>query len=195
MAGPGSILLEDFYTTGDKDYSTQIAKLQALSPQPDVLFISAIPQDAGVIVRKIRQRGITAKIVSGDGFDTPLLVEVPGPALANNIYFSTHQSWENPVSEVQNFIKAYVTEYGYSPEVAFAALGYDAIMLLARAIKRAHSLDPEDIRNALAQERGYQGVSGLIAYKKGRRVPDKGVAIIKVEKGKFQFIAIVSPRI
>ncbi len=194
LAGPASIVREDSYTTADKNFSTQISNLQALSPSPDILFVSAIPEDAGVIVRKIRQGGILTIIASGDGFDTPLLIEVPGSALADNIYFSTHQSWENPAAEVQDFIGDYIREYGCPPDTAFAALGYDAVMLLARAMKRADSTDPEDIRKELAQEQGYQGVTGLIAYKNGSRVPHKSVAIIKVEEGQFHFVTTVIPR-
>lgn len=61
-------------------------------------------------------------------------------------------------------------------------------------MERADSTDPEDIRKELAQEQGYQGVTGLIAYKKGSRVPHKSVAIIKVEEGQFHFVTTVIPR-
>jgi len=193
LAGSEAILLEDFYTTGNKDYSTQITKLQELYPQPDILFISAIPSDAGVIVKQIRQAGITTIIASGDGFDTSLLVEIPKSKLADEIYFSTHQSYDNPAPEVQNFIKAYIEEYGYPPEVAFAALGYDAMMLLARAIERADSIELRAIRDALAQENGYEGITGVIGYREGKRVPEKSVAIIRVKKGKFEFVTMVTP--
>src|SRR5690554_4602124 len=47
----GEIVAEDFFMMGDKDFSAQIARLQALDPLPDGVFISAIPSEAGVTVR------------------------------------------------------------------------------------------------------------------------------------------------
>ena len=47
-AGGGTILLEDIYQSGDTDFSAQIARLNELDPQPEVLFVSAIPNEAGI---------------------------------------------------------------------------------------------------------------------------------------------------
>ncbi len=193
LAGKKSILLEDFFQTGDKDYSAQIARVKALKPQPDALFISSIPDDIGIIVKQVREAGIKQPIAGGDGYDTPLLVKVPGPKLANDIYYTTHQAWDNPDPVVQNFIKNYEKMFGHKPENAFAALGYDALMLVVRAIKRAGSDNPTAIRDALAKEHGYHGVAGTISYKHGSRVPQKAVAIMKVEHGKIKFVKMVMP--
>jgi len=193
LAGKKSILLEDFFQTGDKDYSAQIARVKALKLQPDALFISSIPDDIGIIVKQVREAGIKQPIAGGDGYDTPLLVKVPGPKLANDIYYTTHQAWDNPDPVVQNFIKNYKRMFGHEPENAFAALGYDALMLVVRAIKRAGSDNPAAIRDALAKEKGYHGVAGTISYKNGSRVPQKAVAIMKVEQGKIKFVKMVMP--
>ncbi|HHV63282.1 MAG TPA: ABC transporter substrate-binding protein [Firmicutes bacterium] len=192
LAGPKAIVLEDFYQTGDKDYSSQIARLKTITPPPDILFVSAIPGDAGVIIKQIREAGISTPILSGDGFDTPLIVEVPGKKLADEVYFATHTSFDNPSSAVQHFAKAYKGRYGRAPENAFAALGYDAIMLIARAIKRAGSAEPAKIREALGKESGYNGATGTIRYKPGERKPDKSVTIIKVERGELKFATEVA---
>src|SRR5690606_29927714 len=86
----GEIIDEDFFMMGDTDFSAQIARLEAVDPPPDAVFISAIPSEAGLTVRQIREAGIEMDIISGDGFDTELVASVPGPELANNVYFSTH---------------------------------------------------------------------------------------------------------
>ena len=41
-------MLEDVYRAGDTDFSAQIARVQALDPQPDVIFIAAVPNEAGI---------------------------------------------------------------------------------------------------------------------------------------------------
>lgn len=191
LAGAGAIVMEDMYQTGDKDYSSQIARLRTISPVPDGLFVSAIPGDAGVIIKQIREAGISAPILSGDGFDTPLIVDVPGNRLADEVYFATHTSFSNPSRAVQSFVRNYSARYGHAPENAFAATGYDAMMLVARAIARAGSADPVRVCEALGRESGYEGATGTISYRPGERKPHKSVTIIKVEKGQLKFAAEV----
>ena len=98
----GEILLEDIYQSGDTDFSAQIARLKELDPQPDVLFVSAIPNEAGITTRQIREAGLEQPILSGDGFDTPLIGEVAGD-LADDVYYSTHASLDNPDREGAGF--------------------------------------------------------------------------------------------
>lgn len=188
----GTIALEDIYKSGDTDFSAQIAKVKALNPQPDVLFISAVPSEAGLTTKQFREAGLTQPILSGDGFDTPLIAEVAGEN-ADDVYYSTHAALDNPDPKVQNFVKAYTEEYGRGPENAFAALGYDTLNLIADAIRRAGSTDPKAIRDALAATKGFSAVTGEISYADGQRKPDKSVTIIKVQDGKYSFASEVKP--
>lgn len=188
----GTIVLEDIYKSGDTDFSAQIAKVKALNPQPDVLFISAVPSEAGLTTKQFREAGLTQPIISGDGFDTTLIAEVAGEN-ADDVYYSTHAGLDNPDAKVQNFVKAYAEEYGRAPENAFAALGYDTMNLIADAIKRAGSTDPKAIRDALAATKGFDAVTGQITYKEGQRKPDKSVTIIKVQDGKYSFVKEIKP--
>jgi branched-chain amino acid transport system substrate-binding protein len=188
----GEILLEDIYQSGDTDFSAQIARLQELDPQPDVLFVSAIPNEAGITTRQIREAGLTQPILSGDGFDTPLIAEVAGD-MADEVYYSTHAALDNPDPKVQDFVTAYTSEYGRAPENAFAALGYDMMGLLADAIMRADSTDPAAIRDALAATQGYEGVTGTISYPEGQRKPAKSITIIQVQDGVYSFAAEATP--
>jgi branched-chain amino acid transport system substrate-binding protein len=189
----GEIVLEDEYQSGDTDFSAQIARLKALDPQPDVLFVSAIPNEAGITTKQIREAGLTQPILSGDGFDTPLIGEVAGEN-ADDVYYSTHASLENPDPKVQNFVQAYEAEYGRPPENAFAALGYDMMRQIADAIQRAGSAEPQAIRDALAATQGFQGVTGVISYEPGQRKPNKSVTIIQVQDGVYSFAKEVVPQ-
>jgi branched-chain amino acid transport system substrate-binding protein len=78
---------------------------------------------------------------------------------------------------------AYRRAYGADPDNAFAALGYDAVYLLADAIRRAGAADPLAVRRALADTRGFQGVTGEITYPPGTHVPLKSVALIAIQTG------------
>ena len=79
----------DDYKSGDKSFTAQITKLKASAQKPDVPYIAAMPDDIGLVVKQMRQAGVTQPIVGGDGYDTPLLLSVGGKA-ANDVYYSTH---------------------------------------------------------------------------------------------------------
>lgn len=193
-ANGGKIALEDEYDgSTDVDFSAQITRLKNLNPKPDVLMVSALPDKAGIVVKQIRDMGIDIPIVSGDGFDTPQLVEMGGVPQTNGVYFATHVSLESNEEIVKNFVEAYKKETGNAPENAFAALGYDTMYLIADAIKRAGSTDSKAIRDALEKTTELAGVTGVVTYKDGNRVPVKSVAIISVEDGKFVPKATVTP--
>ncbi len=187
------IVLEDFFMCGDKDFSAQIARLQNADPKPDAVFISAIPNEAGLTVKQIREAGLNLPIVSGDGFDTELVTSVPGPKLANDVYFSTHTYRGDDRQLVKDFIAAYNAEYGRDPENAFAALGYDAVALIGDAIERAGSADTAALQKALRATREFDGVTGKIAYTRPSGVPAKAVSVISVKDGKYNVEKIWTP--
>jgi len=181
----GKIVLNDVYLTGDKDFSAQVARLKSQGNGADAVFIAAGPDEAGPIIKQIREAGITMPIMGGDGLDTPLISEVPGPKLANGIYFTTHAYSQEAAGGADAFKADYQKKYGTPPENAFAALGFDALGLLADAMERAGSTDHAAVKAALAATNGYQAVTGTISYAKGSRVPLKTVAIMQVEQGEF----------
>lgn len=191
----GQVVLEDTYQTGDKDYSAQITKVKRLSTPPDILYISSGPNDAGTIVKQFRDAGVDKPILSGDGFDTPLLPQIAGKG-ADNTYFATHSLMDATLGTdaVKKFIAAYQAEYKTAPENAFAGLGYDTVKLIADAIKRAGSDDPKAIREALQKTTNLAGVTGSITYQPGSRIPQKGVTIILVKDGKFTLAAELVPK-
>lgn len=189
----GEIVGTDSFMMGDTDFSAQIARLAAISPAPDAVFISAIPSEAGISVRQIREAGLKIPVLSGDGFDTPLVASVPGPDMANDVYFSTHTYLADDRPEVAKFIADYKAEYGHDPENSFAPLGYDALNLVAAAIKKANSAEPAKIRDALAETKDFPAVTGTISYTRKTMVPPKPVSIVSVKNGKFKVENIWKP--
>ena len=191
----GKVVLEDNYQTGDKDYSAQITRLKGLKVKPDLLYIASGPDDIGSIVKQFRDAGVKAPIMGGDGYDTPLLVQVAGKG-AENVYFTTHSLMDETLGTdaVKKFIVAYQAEYKIAPENAFAGLGYDTVKLLADAIKRSGSADPKAIRTALSATKDLPGVTGAISFPEGSRIPQKGVAVILVKDGKFTLAQELVPQ-
>jgi len=192
----GKIVLEDTYTQGDTDFSAQITRLKAMTPQPAILYVAALQaSDAGAIAKQIRDASITLPMVGGDGYDGPELVGVGGKG-AENVFFSTHSLMDakNGDAKMKSFIAAYNKEYGHDPESAFAALGYDAVYLMADAIKRAGSVSSKAIRDALAATKGFLGVTGAVTYQPGQRIPQKTVTIVAIKNGVYTLGALVVPQ-
>ncbi|MDQ0467551.1 ABC transporter substrate-binding protein [Labrys wisconsinensis] len=191
--GGGKIIGKDSYKIGDKTFTAQIAKIKALPEKPGFIYAAANAEEIGLILKQLRQAGIDLPVVGGDGYDTPLLLQVGGEA-ANGTYFTTHAYiGEGASPKVQAFMDAYKKATGSEPENAFAALGYDAVKLMADAIKRAGEPDPAKIRDALAATSGLPGVTGTISYRPGVAVPDKSVSVIGVKDGKLMLASEAAP--
>lgn len=190
----GDVVLGDTYTDDKTDISKQIADLKNLSNKPDFYYIAAMPFNAGMVIEQFRDAGLAGPIVGGDGYDTPEILNLEGNA-TDNVFFSTHALMDpNSGDErVREFITAYYKEFGHNPENAFAALGYDTMRLMADAIGRAGSTDPNAIKKAIQDTKDFRGVTGNISYIDGSHVPQKGVTIVAVRGGRFTLGAEIVP--
>ena len=190
----GTIALEDSYEDAATDFSAQITKIKALSPQPDFYYVAAMPYNIGPLVKQFRDAGITGPIVGGDGYDTPDLLSVAGAA-ADNVFFTTHALMDatGGTDGIKKFMTDYKAEYGKDPENAFAALGYDTVYLMVDAIKRAGSTDSAAVKAAIEATKDFKGITGSITFSADTHVPQKGVTMIAVKGGKFTLGAEVVP--
>ena len=190
----GTIALEDSYDDKASDFSAQITKIKALSPQPDFYYVAAMPYNIGPLVKQFRDAGITGPIVGGDGYDTPDLVKVAGAA-AENVFFTTHALMDatGGTAGIKKFITDYKAEYGNDPENAFAALGYDTVYLMADAVKRAGGTDSAAVKSAIEATKDFPGITGAITFSADSHVPQKGVTVIAIKNGAFTLGAEVVP--
>lgn len=189
----GKVIDEDYFKHGDTDFSPQIKRLKGLTPKPDAIFVSAVPEEAVTTVSQLRRAGIILPILSGDGFDADLTTKLRSPDVCTHIYFTTHAYRGLHNRRVTSFIEEYKKEYGREPENAFAALGYDAVSLIADAARRAGSTDPKDLKEALAATKDFQGVTGDISYRRPGRVPAKPISIIGIEDAKYKVMETWRP--
>ncbi|MFN3692068.1 MAG: ABC transporter substrate-binding protein [Fervidobacterium sp.] len=185
-----SILGVASYQGGDQDFTAQLTLAKAKNP--DVLFIPAGSYgDAALIMKQAREMGIKSIFLGGDTWEVPEIIEVAGEA-AEGAYFSTHFDEKVMTTEMtKKFVEAFKKEYGKEPS-AFAALGFDAYLVILDAISRAKSWKTEDIKNALTNTKGFQGATGSITFdENGDAIKD--AIVKKIEKGAFKFVSIVKP--
>ena len=184
----GSIVLQDYFSSGDLDFSSQAQRYLA-GGEAGIMFMATGPDDASTVIQQFRAAGATAPMISGDGWDADLW-SVAGDLANQDIYVATHYSAEDDSEVVQNFIAAYTAEYGVAPENAFAALGYDCAYVIATAIEMCgDDVTSANIRDNLEQIQGLEGVTGTISYSAENHVPDKSVVICQAVDGTLAFVA------
>jgi branched-chain amino acid transport system substrate-binding protein len=184
----GRIVAELKYSEGDSDFSAQLTAIRPLDP--DVLVVPGYYTDAGLIARQAKALGLRSVLLGADGWDSPKLTEIGGDAVEGS-YFSNHYSVDDPSPAVRRFVAAYQQKYGADPD-SIAALSYDAVKLLADAIRRAGSTEGKRVRDALADTKDFAGVSGTIRMDADRN-PIKPAVVLKVEGGRFRFVTSVAP--
>lgn len=169
----GRIVLEQSYTQGDPNYTGQLTSIRAA--KPDVIYIPGYYSEVGVIAKQAKQLGVGAALLGGDGWDAPQLWELGGAAL-NGAYMSNHYSVDDPAPAIQKFVADYKARYGNIPD-ALAALGYDAMKVLARAIEAAGTTQGPKVRDAIAQTRDFKGVTGSITINAERNAVKPAVVL------------------
>lgn len=175
----GSIVAQEGYVAKDKDFNSILTKIKGVDF--DVIFLPGYYQEAGLIIKQARDLGIDAPILGADGFDSPVLLQLAGEEALNNVYFSNHYSSIDEDPLVKEFIEAYKEKYGVEPN-AFNALGYDLGYFIADAIERAGSTDPVAIKDALAEAKGFVGVTGTFDMGPDHN-PIKSAVVIGLENG------------
>ena len=130
-------------------------------------------------------------LLGGDGWDSPRLTEIAGPA-GDGAYFSNHYSPQDPSPATARFVSAYRARYGELPD-SVAALSYDAGRLVADAIQRAGEATGPRIREALAATRDFAGVTGNLTFDLDRN-PVKSITILKIEGGRYRFVEKIEPK-
>jgi branched-chain amino acid transport system substrate-binding protein len=188
VAGGGTVVSEQKYTGGDKDFRAQLTVIK--NTNPEAIIVPGYYTDVGLIVAQARQLGITVPLFGGDGWEAPELLQIAGAALEGT-YYSTHFSPDNTDPLAQKFVAAFRAKYNETPD-AMAALGYDSALVLADAIKRAGSTDGPKLRDAIAATQGFPGATGATSLD-AKRDASKGAVIITVKDGKFKYLETITP--
>ncbi|NBW99799.1 ethanolamine utilization protein EutJ, partial [bacterium] len=112
--------------------------------------------------------------------------------LPSGAYFSTHFSIDDQNPAVQAFVAQFKDRYGKAPN-ALSALGYDAARIALKAIEKAPSLSPSDIREALSETRNFEGVTGMISINKDRNAVKPAVVLRVEPSGGVSYISSINP--
>ena len=184
----GTILDKQSYTQGDRDYKGQLTAIRAKNP--DVIYVPGYYGEVGVISKQAKQLNIKAPMLGGDGWDSTQLWDLGGDSL-NGDYISNHYSVDDPSPAIQKFVADYKARNGEVPD-ALAALGYDAMKVLADAIRRAGTTEGPQLKDAINATKGFVGVTGTISLDKDRNAV-KPAVVLKLQDKKYIYQETIYP--
>jgi branched-chain amino acid transport system substrate-binding protein len=190
----GSVQKVDTFRSTDTGFASQVANLSCLSPRPDMVYVSAETwAEARPVIQAVRNAGFTVPVMGGDGYDAPVLLTM-GAAGIDNVYYTTH-TWINPntaIPQRKKFMERYEREYNRTP-VAFAGLGYDAVMIVAQAMN--NSASPTAFAEGMERITLYRGVTGNLTYQDDTHIPKKSVALMEIRNGTPYYIGNFVPAV
>uniref|UniRef100_I2Q3M0 ABC-type branched-chain amino acid transport system, periplasmic component n=1 Tax=Desulfovibrio sp. U5L TaxID=596152 RepID=I2Q3M0_9BACT len=182
------------YQSGDQDFTAQLTKI--ISEKPDVLFIPSYFAEGAVIMKQAAELGATFRIMGGDAMDNPEITAIGGKAVEGFIHttFPYDPSMKNMSPMAKKFTDGWKALYKDKEPNVNSALGYDAYMLIIDAITRAGKADPEAITKALAETKGFVGVTGTTSIN-ATHDAEKPVGIVEIKNGKKTYEGEIVPEL
>jgi branched-chain amino acid transport system substrate-binding protein len=192
----GQVVAFETFTTKDKDFSAQLTKIKAA--EPDVLFVPQYYDEVPLIAKQAHELGITVPILGSDSWGSAELMNLCGDDCKGS-YFSTHYAAAGATGATKAFIDTYNAEYGYVPDDV-GALTYDAMYIAFKAIQDCGELtgdlkaDRQCVRDALAQLKNFEGITGRMDFSGGTGDPLKCAVIVRInDAGEFEFYKSACP--
>ncbi|UUX94817.1 branched-chain amino acid ABC transporter substrate-binding protein [Aquabacterium sp. J223] len=189
-AAGGTVTGREFTTDKATDFTAILTTLKA--KKPDVVFFGGMDAVGGPMLRQMKQLGIKAKFMGGDGICTAELPKLSAGSLTDNQVVCAEAGGVEGAGKKTleqfnaNFKKKFNTDVKlYAPYV------YDATMVLADAMKRADSADPAKYLPVLAKTCGFKGVTGDICFDEKGDVKNGALTLYTFKGGKREQIAVV----
>src|SRR5579872_3427388 len=160
------------YDSKSVDFTAQVERVKAKSPE--VLFIAAKSSDGPVLLRAIRQSGMTVPVVGNLAFTSPALVAAAGDAVEGLIVAA---SWDSAdTSEMnQKFIADYKASYNREP-TPLSVTAYNCVYIVKEALERSKDFTREGLQKGLESMDSYHYLGVKIELKKiGNGLTDAAV--------------------
>jgi branched-chain amino acid transport system substrate-binding protein len=170
----GQIMADEAYQSGDVDFNAQVTRIKAANPE--VVYLPNYYNDVALQVKQLRAQGITCALVGGDGWDGLIYMDNARDEVLNS-FWSAGFAPDTTDPRGQAFVKAFTGKFNRQVS-QFAALGYDAMMIVADGIKAAGTFDSSVVKDAIAKINGPY-VTGNIRFDENRD-PIKSVAILEI---------------
>ena len=187
-AAGGTIVSEQAYNEGDPDFSAQLTRIREAGPE--ALFVPGYYSDIAKIAIQARKLGMNQPLVGGDGWDSEELGKNAKEAI-EGCFYTNHYAPDQTTPEIVDFVTKYKANFGGTPD-GLAALGYDAARILFESMSRAKSIKGVDLRAAIAETKGFKGVTGSITINEDRDAV-KPVVVVERKNAEWVFRSTIAP--
>ena len=176
----GKIADREFTTDKAVDFKGQLTRMKSFNP--DVVFWAGLDQQAGMVVKQMRQLGMKATFLGGGSFENETFLQVAGPDADGAM------SWDYgvPLSQLKagkQFDERMKAKYNQGV-VAYSPAAYDATWVLVRAMQKANSTDPK-VYAPFIKSVTFEGIAGDVAFMANGDMKDPAATFYKVTDGKW----------
>ncbi|HJV24842.1 MAG TPA: branched-chain amino acid ABC transporter substrate-binding protein [Aromatoleum sp.] len=171
----------EFTTDKATDFTAILTKIKAR--QPDAVFFGGMDAQSAPMLRQMKQLGIGAKFLGGDGTCTGEMIKLAGDAMSGDTYCTQAGIPMEKMPGGAQF-KTRFKEHFKADVQLYAPYSYDAAMSLIEAMKAADSVEPAKYLPAL-QKLSFSGVTGKISFDKNGDIRDGGITMYRFQNGKW----------
>lgn len=179
----GEIPITQPFEEGSTDFRTQLTKIQDYKVQ--AVYMPGYALEMGLILKQAKEMGLPFKFLSSIDFENPQVIEVAGNAAEGVIYTAYTYDVDSDIPQIKKFVTTFRGTYNTDPDI-YAALSYDATMVLAMAIDSSGP-EPEKIKNALYKIKNYHGITNQNLSFNDKGDVKQALTVKIYRNGKFQF--------
>jgi len=151
-------VLYEGVNTGEKDYTAVVSKIKQSGA--DVVFFGGLYTEGGLIVRQMRDQGVAAVLVGGDGLASAEFASVGGPGVEGSLMTFGPDPTKRP--EAAAVVKSLEAK-NINPE-SYTLYSYAAVQVIKQAAEKAQSLDPKKVAEAMHPGMTFDTVIGKFSY-------------------------------
>jgi branched-chain amino acid transport system substrate-binding protein len=131
------------YTKGDKDFNAIVSRLKR--ENIDLVFVGGYHQEAGLILRQMRDQGLKTLLMAGDALNDPEFASITGSAAEGTIFTFGPDPRNNPAAKavVEEFKAKKIDPGGYT------LYTYAAMQVWSKAVTKAGTLDPKKVMDTI----------------------------------------------
>ena len=188
-AAGANIAAQQFTNDKATDFNAILTAIKG--KKPDVIFFGGMDAVAGPMMRQMKQLGIEAKFMGGDGICTEAMAKLAGDAIGegNVICAEAGGVVDSEKKGMEDFRAAYKKKFGIDVQL-YAPYVYDSVNVIAAAMQKANSVEPAKYLPELAKIH-YKGVTGPIAFDARGDIKDGSLSLFTYKGGKRELMAVV----
>lgn len=183
----GTVQQELTFHAGQTDMQQLARQIHAATPE--AVLVIAAPVDAALLVQYLKLQGVHAPMFSSTWAQNEQLIEKGGDAVEGLEMVAVYHPY-NPYPAFEAFVKRFTERYQRAPTFQ-AAYGYEAMLVLAQALKQTHG-QAAGLREALLTVKNLPGVQGTFSIDEYGDV-SREVYIVQVNNGQFRVINTITP--